>query len=81
MSEIVSVRQWGNSIGIRIPVQVQKQLGINVNDNLKMELREDAIILRPEYSHKTFEERLAEYNNEISIINYDWGEPEGRELL
>ena len=31
--------------------------------------------------HKSFEERLAEYNGEISVCDFDWGEPMGRELL
>ena len=30
---------------------------------------------------ETFEERVAEYNGEISICDYDWGEPVGKEIL
>ena len=31
--------------------------------------------------HKTFEERLSEYNGEITVCDFDWGEPIGREIL
>ncbi len=31
--------------------------------------------------HKSFEERLAEYNGEIAVCDFDWGEPVGREML
>lgn len=31
--------------------------------------------------HRTFEERLAEYDGKISVYDFNWGEPEGRELL
>ena len=33
------------------------------------------------YKHKTFEERVAEYNGEISVCDFDWGEPVGKEIL
>ena len=29
---------------------------------------------RKQFVHKTFEERLAEYNGEISICDFGWGE-------
>ena len=29
----------------------------------------------------TFEERLAGYNGEISVCDFDWGEASGREIL
>lgn len=31
--------------------------------------------------HRPFEKRLAEYNNRISVCNFDWGEPLGKEML
>ena len=33
------------------------------------------------FRHKTFEERLAEYNGEITIEPFEWGAPEGRKML
>ncbi len=36
---------------------------------------------KKQFVHKSFEERLAEYNGEISVCDFDWGEPVGRELL
>ena len=31
------------------------------------------------FIHKTFEERLAEFDGEISFYDFDWGEDKGRE--
>ena len=31
--------------------------------------------------HKSFEERLAEYNGKISVEDFDWGELRGKEFL
>ena len=33
------------------------------------------------FIHKSFEERLAEYDNKISIVEFDWGEPKGVEFF
>ena len=31
--------------------------------------------------NKTFEEQLAEFNGEITVCDFDWGEPVGKEIL
>ncbi len=32
------------------------------------------------FKHKTFEERLAQYGGNITICDFDWGEPKGKEI-
>lgn len=51
------------------------------SDILQIAVENDTIVLRKAFRHKTFEERVAEYGGEISICDFDWGEPLGRELL
>ena len=70
MSDQVAIKTWGNSQGIRLP-----------KDILQIEVIDDSIVLKKAFKHKTFEERVAEYNGEISICDYDWGEPVGKEIL
>ena len=42
----------------------------------------DAIVMTDKPAcHKSFEERLAEYGGEITVCDFDWGEPKGREIL
>ena len=65
-----AIRSWGNGQGIRIP-----------KDVLDLEIKDDTIVLRKQFVHKSFEERLAEYNGEISVCDFDWGEPVGREMV
>lgn len=79
--EQVAVKAWGNSQGIRIPKAILDQLDVHVSDELQLKVENNAIILKKVYKHKTFEERLAEYHGEISVMDYDWGEPMGKELL
>lgn len=77
----VAIRAWGNSQGIRIPKDILEKMDLKVSDVLNIEIENDAIVLRKQFTHKSFEQRLADYNGKISVENFDWGEPEGRELL
>ena len=81
MTVSVSVRQWGNSLGIRIPAKALKKMDLCVDDDLIMEVFDDRIIITKEYKHKTFEQRLAEYSGAISVTDFDWGEPKGKDML
>lgn len=81
MVEQVSIKPWGNSQGIKIPKNILEKLNIGISDTLQIEIAHDAIVLRKAFKHKTFEERVAEYGGEISVCNFDWGEPIGKELL
>jgi len=77
----VAVRSWGNSLGIRIPKDLRNRFQICASDVLEYEVKEDVIIFRKQIQHKSFEKRLEEYGGKISVLEYDWGEPEGREML
>lgn len=81
MTVSVSVRQWGNSLGIRIPAKALKKMDLCVDDNLIMEVFDDHMIITKSFKHKTFEQRLAEYGGAISVTDFDWGEPKGKEML
>ena len=77
------VVKWGNGQGIRIPRLVMNELGIRVNDTLLMEIEDGKIILRRKtFRHRSLEERAAAYGGKLGpYTEYDWGEPEGREVL
>ena len=79
--EQAAIRAWGNSQGIRISRKVMEQLDLKVSDVLDISVENNALVLRKSFNHKKFEDRLAEYNGEITVSSFDWGEPAGRELL
>ena len=79
--EQVTLRPWGNSQGICIPKKILNELDIQVSDTLQIDVRNESIVLTKAFKHKSFEERLQEYDNPISVYPFDWGEPEGREIL
>ena len=68
MSDQVAIKTWGNSQGIRIPKNILEKLGLHVSDTLQIEVIDDSIVLKKAFKHKTFEERVAEYNGEIQFV-------------
>ncbi|MBR2121891.1 MAG: AbrB/MazE/SpoVT family DNA-binding domain-containing protein [Lachnospiraceae bacterium] len=79
--EQTAVRAWGNSQGIRIPKTIMESMSLNVNDVLDITVENDMIILKKAFRHKSFEERLSAYNGKISLCDFDWGDPAGKEMI
>ncbi len=77
----VTIRSWGNSQGIRLPKSILDKLGLTISDTLDIATENDTIVLKKSFAHKSFEERLSEYDGHISISDFDWGEPVGKEML
>ena len=77
----VTLRAWGNSQGIRIPKDILVKMQLKTHDVLDIYVENDNIVLRKQFRHKSFEERLAEYDGKISVCDFDWGEPVGRDTL
>jgi len=59
------------------------ETGVKLGErNFMKKIKKDkAIVFKKVFEHRTFEERLAEYNGKISVYDFDWGEPVGRESL
>jgi len=82
MTETVKIRAWGNSQGIIIPQKVMTTVQWHKNDPLELITSpEGSILLRKKFVHKSFEERVAAYHEQIQTINYDFGEPKGKEYF
>ena len=77
----VVIKKWGNSQGIVLTKSMMDAAKLKVNDVLDVEVFENEIVLKKPFRHRTFEERLAEYDGKISAYPFDWGDPKGRELL
>lgn len=81
MSDQVIVKNWGNSQGIRLSKSILTKANIKADDVLEVEAAENMIILRKPFRHRSFEERLAEFDGKIDIQEFDWGEPYGKEMF
>ena len=74
------VIKWGNSQGIRLPRHVLQECMLQVNDRVRLYTEGGRIIIE-KVSHKSLEERAKEYGGTLGPYEeFDWGEPEGREV-
>lgn len=75
------VVKWGNSQGIRIPKGILEELSVRNNDFLNISVKENKIILEKTFQHRTLEERAEQYGGKLGpYTEFEWEEPEGREL-
>ena len=83
MQEATVVSQWGNSKGIRVPVEVLRKAGIDLNDKLFFEVDENKrVILTKEPTPKqgTLEYLFKDYDGgQFQAEIADLGEPMGNE--
>jgi len=61
-----TVSMWGNSQALRLPIEMSRQLGINANDEVILELREKVLtISKPSTPRKgTIEYLFKDYSGE-----------------
>ena len=77
----VQLKEWGNSLGIRLVQEVLREANFNKNDILDIEARKGQITITKPFRHRTLEERAAEFGGNLMLDGeYDWGEPVGREI-
>jgi antitoxin MazE len=79
---IAKTAQWGNSIGVRIPKDLAKKVGIGVDSTVEIDNSDDGIIIKPvgkrEYSLKELVRRITPQNRHSEV---DFGRPVGKELF
>jgi len=78
----IQIGKWGNSLGVRIPGALAKELGLHDGSELDLQQVSGTLILRPvvkegvEYS---LEAMLAQVTPETLHGETDWGSPKGKE--
>ena len=78
----VTMRKWGNSIGVRIPAGILTEL--NLSAEIKVDVRAEAgrIIIEPIIdSQETLEQLLGQITPDNVHSEIDFGQPVGKELL
>jgi antitoxin MazE len=82
MNRTINLGVWGNSIGIRLPKNVIEALGLDNNSTVSYRLtKNNEMIIKPVYKHKTIKERFANYTGEYRGEELDWGEDVGGEII
>lgn len=75
------LQKQGNSVGIRIPSNIIKSLNLKINDTLELKTEENKIIITKALRKKiSLEERFKVYNGKNLAKNFEWDEPQGKEI-
>ena len=63
----LTIKQWGNSSGIRFSKEFLNRAGAKIGDTLEAEIVDGKIILTPGFRHRSLEERAAEYGGKLNL--------------
>jgi antitoxin MazE len=82
MSHSATVKKWGNSPSVRLPVAIMKEASLSIDDEVDIAVEEGRIVIAParvkEYS---LDALLAGITDENVHERADFGAAVGKELL
>ena len=78
----VTMRKWGNSIGVRIPAVILTELNLSAEKKVDVRAEAGRIIIEPIIdSQETLEQLLGQITQDNVHSEIDFGQPVGKELL
>src|SRR4051812_19119189 len=75
-----TIQKWGNSLAVRIPQAVARQIGIGEGDGVRLEVDANALVMRPSKPKYRIGELVRKMRPGNRHDEIDWGEPQGREV-
>lgn len=76
-----TVRKWGNSVAVRIPVPVLEQTSLRLDQRVEVSAVDGTIVIRSARPRYTLEELVAQITPENRHEETDWGSDIGLEIL
>jgi antitoxin MazE len=73
------VQMWGNSLAIRLPPTLAREMGLSNQSIVELSWRDDQVILRPVKSSFTLEQLVAGITDDNLHGEVDTGAPVGKE--
>jgi len=60
---VLDIKQWGNSLGVRLPAAVAKAAHLHVDQRVRISVEGDQVIISPlDDAQPTLEQRVAAYD-------------------
>jgi antitoxin MazE len=73
------INRWGNSLGVRIPLQVANELGFKIGTVVDVTIEDGKAVISPVKKKYTLAELLEGVTPDLIEGEYDWGQPVGNE--
>ena len=77
----VHVARWGNSLGLRIPKDIARRVGLREGAQVDVEVEGDRIVVSPARPRYVLAELLKGMTPQAMREAFDWGPDKGREIL
>ncbi|PSB21261.1 AbrB/MazE/SpoVT family DNA-binding domain-containing protein [Phormidesmis priestleyi ULC007] len=74
------VAKWGNSLGVRIPMQIAKQINLQEGTNITFTVVNGSLIIKPEKKQYTLDDLLVGMNLDNVHAEVEMGQPVGNEI-
>ncbi|RID86030.1 AbrB/MazE/SpoVT family DNA-binding domain-containing protein [Mesobacillus zeae] len=79
---MVTVQKWGNSLAVRIPSKIVKQLGVQNGSQIKLELLDNVMVIKPVRTKPSLDDLLAQVKGKTNPhLDYDFGISKGKEYF
>lgn len=76
-----NIHKWGNSLALRIPQAVARQIHIKERDAVELSVGAGGLTIKPAVEHPTHDELLAAVTPENLHESTNWGSVLSREVL
>ena len=73
------IAKWGNSLGVRIPQAVARDLGLDEGATVEMRVSGKNLVLAPAHRDYSLQELVAGITAKNRHREIDWGAPVGHE--
>ena len=76
-----TIQKWGNSLALRIPLAVAKQIHVKEGDPVTLKVSSAGLTVKPSPKRPNLDDLLAQVTPENLHSATDWGADVGREVL
>jgi antitoxin MazE len=80
MAETTQVSKWGNSLALRLPRSVAREVRIAEGDTVQVTVAEGAVVIRPLPRRYSLDELVRRITPNNRHGESDWGGPVGDEV-
>lgn len=76
-----TIQKWGNSLALRIPLAVAKQIRVQEGDPVVLKVSATGLTVKPAPKHLSLDQLLSGVTADNLHAGTDWGKDAGREAL